>query len=156
VAESYQQAFDERRQATLALVDAHHRAIPRQNESQIAQYHAAQKQIDRARTEAARLVERSGGEKGFSDTNYIFLSFVTKYLPAGIVGLVIAVIFAATMSASSGEINSLATVTIVDLYRRHSGRAPATIITWWHRAWPRCSGVCTPWCSPDGASGWAR
>jgi Na+/proline symporter len=64
-------------------------------------------------------VERNGGEKGFSDTNYIFLSFVTKYLPAGIVGLVIAVIFAATMSASSGEINSLATVTIVDLYRRH-------------------------------------
>jgi Na+/proline symporter len=37
----------------------------------------------------------------------------------GLVGLVIAVIFAATMSASSGEINSLATVTVVDLYRRH-------------------------------------
>ena len=71
---------------------------------------------------AARLVERSGGEKGFSDTNYIFLSFVTRYLPVGIVGLVIAVIFAATMSASSGEINSLATVTVVDIYRRHFRR----------------------------------
>ncbi len=65
----------------------------------------------------------SGGEKGFSDTNYIFLSFVTKYLPAGLVGLVIAVIFAATMSASSGEVNSLATVTVVDLYRRLHPRA---------------------------------
>ena len=53
---------------------------------------------------------------------YIFLSFVTRYLPAGIVGLVIAVIFAATMSASSGEINSLATVTVVDLYRRYVRR----------------------------------
>ncbi|MBZ5585895.1 MAG: sodium:solute symporter, partial [Acidobacteriia bacterium] len=60
----------------------------------------------------------TGGEKGFTDTNYIFLSFVTRYLPAGIVGLVIAVIFAATMSASSGEINSLATVTVVDIYKR--------------------------------------
>jgi Na+/proline symporter len=38
------------------------------------------------------------------------------------VGLVIAVIFAATMSASAGEINSLATVTVVDLYRRHFRR----------------------------------
>ena len=72
--------------------------------------------------QAAKLVERTGGEKGFSDTNYIFLSFVTRYLPAGIVGLVIAVIFAATMSASSGEINSLATVTVVDIYRRHVRR----------------------------------
>src|SRR5208282_1618769 len=48
--------------------------------------------------------------------------FVTKYLPAGLVGLVIAVIFAATMSASSGEINSLATVSVVDLYKRHFRR----------------------------------
>jgi Na+/proline symporter len=64
-------------------------------------------------------VEVTGGEKGFRDTNYIFLSFVTKYLPVGIVGLVIAVILAATMSSSSGEINSLATVSVVDIYRRH-------------------------------------
>jgi Na+/proline symporter len=122
VAESYQQAYDDRRQATLALVDAHHHGDSAAEQRQVARYHAAQKQIDRARADASRLVERSGGEKGFSDTNYIFLSFVTKYLPAGIVGLVIAVIFAATMSASSGEINSLATVTIVDLYRRHIRR----------------------------------
>jgi Na+/proline symporter len=122
VSESYQRAFEQRRQATLALVDAHHQGDTAAVERQAAQYHAAQQQIDFARAEAGRLVERSGGEKGFSDTNYIFLSFVTKYLPTGIVGLVIAVIFAATMSASSGEINSLATVTIVDLYRRHIRR----------------------------------
>jgi Na+(H+)/acetate symporter ActP len=122
VADSYQQAFDQRRQATFALVDAHHHGDTAAVERQIAQYHAAQKQIDQARTDANHLVERSGGEKGFNDTNYIFLSFVTKYLPAGIVGLVIAVIFAATMSASSGEINSLATVTIVDIYRRYIRR----------------------------------
>ena len=78
--------------------------------------------LDGARTRASNLVTRTGGEKDFSDTNYIFLSFVTKYLPVGIVGLVIAVIFAATMSASSGEINSLATVAVVDIYKRHIRR----------------------------------
>ena len=118
IAESYRRGVDDRRQATLALVDAHHKGDTAAVEREIAQYHAAQKQIDQARTEAAHMVTSSGGEKDFSDTNYIFLSFVTKYLPAGIVGLVIAVIFAATMSASSGEINSLATVTVVDIYRR--------------------------------------
>jgi Na+/proline symporter len=78
--------------------------------------------MDAARVRANQLVERAGGEKGFNDTNYIFLTFVTRYLPVGIVGLVIAVILAATMSASSGEINSLATVTVMDIYKRYVRR----------------------------------
>lgn len=53
------------------------------------------------------------------DTNYIFLSFVTKYLPAGVVGLIMAAIFAAAMSTISAEVNSLATVSVIDVYRRH-------------------------------------
>ena len=40
-------------------------------------------------------------------------------MPAGIVGLVMAVIFAATMSSISAEFNSLATVSVIDVYRRH-------------------------------------
>ena len=69
--------------------------------------------MDAARGDAAKLSRRT------DDTNYIFLSFVTHYLPVGIVGLVIGVIFSAAMSAISGEINSLATVTVIDIYRRH-------------------------------------
>ena len=122
VAEQYNQAFEDRRQAALALVEAHHARDSAAERRRIAEYRAAQKQIDGARADAAKLVESTGGEKDFSDTNYIFLSFVTRHLPAGIVGLVIAVIFAAAMSASSGEINSLATVTVVDLYRRYVRR----------------------------------
>ena len=59
----------------------------------------------------------NGGE--FNDTNYIFLTFVTRYLPAGIVGLIIATIIGAAMSSVSSEINSLATVTVIDIYKRH-------------------------------------
>jgi SSS family transporter len=122
VAEQYNRAFDDRRQAALALVEAHHARDSTAVGRRIAEYRAAQKQIDGARTQAAKLVENTGGEKDFSDTNYIFLTFVTRHLPAGIVGLIIAVIFAAAMSASSGEINSLATVTVVDLYKRYVRR----------------------------------
>jgi Na+(H+)/acetate symporter ActP len=120
--EQYQRAFDQRREAALALVEAHRRRDPAAEEQQRTAYRAAQKEIDRARSATASLVETTGGEKGFSDTNYIFLSFVTRYLPSGIVGLVIAVILAATMSASSGEINSLATVSVIDLYQRYVKR----------------------------------
>jgi Na+/proline symporter len=122
LAEQYNRAFEDRRQAALALVEAHHARDSVAERDRIAEYRAAQKQVDGARAQAVKLVESTGGEKGFSDTNYIFLSFVTRHLPAGIVGLIIAVIFAAAMSASSGEINSLATVTVVDIYRRHVRR----------------------------------
>jgi len=115
--QSYQRAVDRRRQAALDL--AHTRGHSDVDPALVTEYRAAEREVDTARAKAAALVERTGGEKGFSDTNYIFLSFVIRYLPPGLVGLVIAVIFAATMSASSGEINSLATVTVVDLYRRY-------------------------------------
>lgn len=78
------------------------------------EFKTAQKDLDAARAKASSL----SGESGFSDTNYIFLSFVTTYMPAGIVGLIMAAIFAAAMSTISGEINSLATVSVIDVYKR--------------------------------------
>ncbi|MES1258622.1 MAG: sodium:solute symporter [Acidobacteriota bacterium] len=89
-----------------------------------AEYRAAQAEIDAARKSGIELYENSQNSGvlqpvKFNDTNYIFLSFVTKYFPVGFVGLVIAVIFTAAMSSSSGELNSLAAVSVMDLYRRH-------------------------------------
>ncbi len=52
------------------------------------------------------------------DTNYVFLTFVMDYLPAGVVGLIIALIFSAAMSSTSSELNALATTTSVDFYQR--------------------------------------
>jgi Na+/proline symporter len=83
-----------------------------------AAYRASQHEIDAARQSGIGLYEKTQGKSGFNDTNYIFLSFVTKYFPAGVIGLVIAVIMNAAMSSSSGELNSLAAVSVMDLYRR--------------------------------------
>jgi SSS family solute:Na+ symporter len=135
IAEQYHRAFEHRQQAAFALLEAHRARDAGAERGRTAEYRAAQKEIDDARTRTAALVESTGGEKGFSDTNYIFLSFVTRYLPAGIVGLVIAVIFAATMSASSGEINSLATVTVIDLYSRYFNRGATDRHYLWASRW---------------------
>ena len=135
MSDQYRQAFEHRKQAALALVEAHRAGdAPGVNRGK-AEYRAAQKELDAVRAGAAKLVESTGGEKGFNDTNYIFLSFVTRYLPAGVVGLVIAVIFAATMSASSGEINSLATVTVIDIYQRHFKRNGSDRHYLWASRW---------------------
>src|SRR5207244_2048296 len=79
-----------------------------------SKYQSAQRELADAHAAGEKLV---GAD--FHDTNFIFLSFVTNYLPVGVVGLIIAVIFTAAMSSSSGEINSLAAVTVIDLYQRH-------------------------------------
>ncbi|MAE85468.1 MAG: sodium:solute symporter [Flammeovirgaceae bacterium] len=52
------------------------------------------------------------------DSDYVFLTFILTYLPHGLIGLLIAVIFSAAMSSSSSEINSLSSTTTVDIYRR--------------------------------------
>jgi Na+/proline symporter len=119
IAARYQDAFARRKAEALAIVEARHSRDTRAESEAIANYRRAQQDVDAARRQGASLVAATGGEKGFQDTNFIFLSFVTKYLPAGLVGLLIAVILAATMSSSSGEINSLATVSVVDIYKRH-------------------------------------
>lgn len=56
------------------------------------------------------------------DVNYIFLSYVLTYLPHGIIGLLIAVIMAASMSSTSSELNALASTTIIDIYKRNYGK----------------------------------
>jgi len=81
-------------------------------------YRAAQREVDGARNAGIDLYKQSQKTSGFNDTNYIFLTFVTKYFPVGFIGLVIGVILNAAMSSSSGELNSLAAVTVMDLYRR--------------------------------------
>ena len=53
-----------------------------------------------------------------NDTNYVFLNFVTHYLPAGVVGLVLAAVFFASMSSTASEWSALASTTVVDIQRR--------------------------------------
>jgi Na+/proline symporter len=57
------------------------------------------------------------------DRDYIFLSFVMEHMPKGIVGLLLAVIFSAAMSSTSGELNALGSTTTIDFYKRNFNRA---------------------------------
>jgi solute:Na+ symporter, SSS family len=55
-----------------------------------------------------------------NDTNYIFLRFVVDHLPAGLVGLLIAIIFLASWGSIAAAINSLASSTMIDFHKRFS------------------------------------
>ena len=71
------------------------------------------------RGRASEIVKQTSGDTRYTDVNYVFSTFITTRMPIGLVGLMIAAIFAAAMSASAGELNSLASATVIDFYRRH-------------------------------------
>jgi SSS family solute:Na+ symporter len=74
------------------------------------------------RQEAIQLIKQNSPLAETNDTNYIFLSFVTRFLPAGLVGLILAAILSASMSSSAAELNALASVTVIDIYKRLARR----------------------------------
>jgi solute:Na+ symporter, SSS family len=80
---------------------------------------ASDARVREIRGSAATLVREATGDARYDDVNYVFPTFITTRMPIGLVGLMIAAIFAAAMSASGGELNALATATIIDFYRRH-------------------------------------
>ncbi len=70
------------------------------------------------RDKAISIISKGNPTADTNDTNYIFLTYVINYLPVGIIGLLIAVIFAASMSSTSSELNALASTSLVDIYKR--------------------------------------
>ncbi len=105
----HEQAFANREAAARRLKDANDKT---KRAAALADFRSAQAQMDAAHRDALKVT-------GTNDTNYVFLSFVTRYIPHGLIGLILGVIFTAAMSAISGEINSLATVSVIDIYKRH-------------------------------------
>jgi len=72
--------------------------------------------VSAARKGVADLIRARGGDP--NDTNYVFLNFVVNQLPVGLVGLIIAVIFVASMGSTASALNSLTSCFVVDIYRR--------------------------------------
>ena len=83
------------------------------------EFRAADASIAAIRAQATSLVMDVTGDPTYNDVNYVFPTFVTTSLPIGLVGVLIAAIFAAAMSSISSELNALSTATIIDFYRRH-------------------------------------
>jgi solute:Na+ symporter, SSS family len=119
----FSRAFDARRQAALAMAEA----STSEGERTRARFRDATSEVQKIRARAADIVADVTAAPGYKDSvgdtpkpdvNYVFPTFVTTRLPPGLVGLIIAAIFAAAMSATAGELSATASATIIDIYRR--------------------------------------
>ena len=120
----FARAFEARRRASATFANADDGAT---GSAAREAFLAADADLRAVRANAAALVRDVTGDKEYNDrtgdtvrpdVNYVFPTFITTKLPIGLVGLMIAAIFAAAMSSIAAELNSLATSTVIDVYRR--------------------------------------
>jgi Na+/proline symporter len=114
--ERWDAAIDARRAAAVRFVDRE----PGARE----ELRAANQAATALRQEARELVARAAPGAETKDSDYVFISFVLGFMPIGLVGLLIAVIFCAAMSSTASELAALGATSSSDLYHRLLRRAP--------------------------------
>jgi SSS family transporter len=114
----YAAVFEERKNKAGNLI----KAFDSNDQEQIDHAQAALKIVDKSATDIRRaaigVMKKNNAKANDDDTNYVFLNFVTHYLPRGLIGLLIAIIFLASMGSTASALNSLASTSVVDIYKR--------------------------------------
>ena len=114
----YSAAFEGRKNKANELI----KAFDSKDTAQITQAQDALKIADNQATDirkqAIAVMKKNNAKANEDDTNYVFLTFVTHYLPRGLIGLLIAIIFLASMGSTASALNSLASTSVVDIYKR--------------------------------------
>ncbi|WP_419859072.1 sodium:solute symporter [Candidatus Palauibacter irciniicola] len=112
----HERTHELRRESTLAVLEARRSGEdPAALQRRIAGF---DDELERLREASKSLVSEVRGSSS-NDVNYVFPSYLISYVPAGILGLLIAVIFAAAMSSLDSELTALSSATVIDFYRRH-------------------------------------
>ncbi len=109
---------EEQKEASMALIEANRAENAAEIDRSRATLLDLSKRDSTLKAAAKALILQQDPNAETRDTDYVFITFVTQYLPVGLVGLLLAVIFSAAMSSTASELNALATTTVIDLYRR--------------------------------------
>lgn len=114
----HNRAHEEKRIRAIVLVDAMDKGIEEDITLAQSQLLESEKKTQQVRTSLTELMTKNDTRSDTNDTNYVFLTFVTTWLPKGMVGLLIAIILLASMGSTASGMNSLASTTVVDFYKR--------------------------------------
>ena len=122
-----EQKHQENEKHKIETVQQLKKAIQNHDEQAIEQ---AQKQVKEAdvkykeiKKEVSSLIKKSNPEGDSNDVNYVFLRFIIDHLPHGLIGLLIAVIFSASMGSIASAYNSLAATTLIDVYKKTQNKS---------------------------------
>ncbi len=120
---AHEQIFDEKQEQIhrlTAALDRDDEAVISDVRDQLRQADVRAKEI---REDLVVLMQENDALADTNDNNYIFLTFVTENFPKGLIGLLVAIVFMASMGATASAINSLASTTVIDIYKRFVSKA---------------------------------
>ena len=109
----YNKLYQEKRQAVDGLVQAIHEKDEPGIQAIGSDVKRLQSEENKIRDSVKRTIGFAVPNAKTRDTDYIFLNFVLSYLPHGVIGLLLAVMFSAAMSSMASELNALASTTMV-------------------------------------------
>jgi solute:Na+ symporter, SSS family len=114
--------------------------LQQKNDSSERTFQSLHQQTESIRADFKKVLNKKGISGDKSDDNYIFLRFVVDYLPHGMVGLLIAVIFLASWGSIAAALNSLASCTVVDIHKKFikkdcTEKEDYTISRWYSFGW---------------------
>ena len=114
----YTKAFEQRKTTANELINA----IDSKDDDRIqlakTKLQQTENTVSKIRQEGMAIMKKNNAQADTNDTNYVFLNFVTHYLPKGLIGLLIAIVFMASMGSTASALNSLASTTVIDIYKR--------------------------------------
>jgi solute:Na+ symporter, SSS family len=114
----YELNFEKKKEHVNLLVDAIHQDNQQLIDQERIQLKESEKNEKNIKESVKTLMTKNNSFADTNDTNYVFLNFVIDFLPKGLIGLLIAIIFLASMGSVASGLNSLASTSVVDFYKR--------------------------------------
>ena len=118
IKQSYNAINLQQNKLSMGYVKSLHNDASLNDESFKDSLHQADATMQQLRTTYKDYIRKALPLADNNDTNYIFLRFVVDYLPVGLVGLLIAIIFLAAWGSIAAALNSLASCTMIDFHQR--------------------------------------
>ena len=109
----FDEVFMQKRAAIRAVADA----SPNERDAAMSKLRELEAQAGELRNRTKAVLSQAGVDPKSKESDYVFITFILQQMPHGIVGLLIAVILCATMSATAATLNALGSTTAIDFYR---------------------------------------
>jgi Na+(H+)/acetate symporter ActP len=113
----FDDVFAQKRAAIRALSNASSNRSSNERDAAMARVRELDAQAHEVRNQTKAVLEQAGADPKSKESDYVFITFILQQMPHGIVGLLIAVILCATMSATAATLNALGSTTAIDFYR---------------------------------------
>lgn len=114
---TYAALYESKREKIAQWLDARHSGDNQRAKAALAEAAKTQQEMSALREKASTKRKAQDKEAKANDADYVFITFILQQFPHGVIGLLIAAFFAATLSSKAAELNALGTCSSVDIYR---------------------------------------